>query len=472
MIRRLIGFGGAFLLLCGGSVLFPRVDLWASGWFYRPGAGFFLGDWAPFRIVHDDLSYAVTGFAILLVLLLLAVLFARRAILGLDRPAAVFLLLALALGPGLTVNTIFKDHWGRARPTQITAFGGDKAFSPAFVPSDQCRRNCSFPAGDPAVGFYLVSLAFLAATPRRRRWGIAGALAAGSALGVVRLAQGGHFLSDVLASGFLVYAMSWALHRLLVVEDGSAALIALLRRPSPRLRRFAGITFAAILLFLAAYFLIDQPLARALHAADPVWRAAFTPITRLGEGGLYLVPLALIFAAALWRRRTGLAWRSGFVFAAIALSGLVVDIVKPVFGRARPKLLFEQNLFGFTWAGPHADRWSFPSGHSATMAALAIALYAIYPRGWPAYAALALAVMTSRVVIEAHYLSDVIAGAYVGLAAAWALAAAARSRGVALALEPRAPASPIALEAVEETHLVAARLAAAQGDDDVLDRTR
>jgi membrane-associated phospholipid phosphatase len=106
------------------------------------------------------------------------------------------------------------------------------------------------------------------------------------------------------------------------------------------------------------------------------------------------------------------------------------------------------------------------------MAALAIALSVIYPRGWPAYWALAILVMASRIVIDAHYFSDVIAGAYIGLATAWALAAAARSRGVVLALERRGAPSPIALEAVEETHLVAARLAAAQGDDDVLDRTR
>jgi len=472
MIRRILGFGGAFLLLCGGTMLFPRVDLWASGWFYRPGAGFFLGNWAPFRIAHDDLHYAVTGFVIVLVLLLLAALIARRSVLRLDRRAAVFLLLALALGPGLTVNTIFKDHWGRARPAQIAAFGGDKKFSPAFVPSDQCRSNCSFPAGDPAVGFYLVSLAFLAATPRKRRWGIAGALAAGSALGVVRLAQGGHFLSDVLASGFLVYAVSWVLYRLLVVEDGSATLLALLRRPTRGTLSFLAVTLAAALLFFASYVFLDIPLARFFQNENPSLHAAFAEITKLGEGGLYLVPLALILAAALWRRRTGLAWRSGFVFAAIALSGLIVDIVKPVFGRARPKLLFEQNLFGFTWIGPHADRWSFPSGHSATMAALAIALSVIYPRGWPAYWALAILVMASRIVIDAHYFSDVIAGAYIGLAIAWALAAAARSRGVVLAVERRGAPSPIALEAVEETHLVAARLAAAQGDDDVLDRTR
>ncbi len=171
--------------------------------------------------------------------------------------------------------------------------------------------------------------------------------------------------------------------------------------------------------------------------SSPILRAIFAAITRLGEGGVYLIPLAVLLLAALWRRRAALAWRAGFVFAAIAISGLLTDILKPVFGRARPNLLFEQHLFGFTWSGPHADRWSFPSGHSVTIMALAAALYAIYPPAWPAYAALALAVMASRVVIDAHYLSDVVAGGYLGFIVTWALIAAARQRGIALALKPR-----------------------------------
>lgn len=436
MNSRILWFAGAFLVLCGGLVLLPRIDLWASALFYRPGAGFFLGDWPPFRLAHEYLADIVAAFVVIVVALLLAALIRRRAVLGLDARAALFLLLALALGPGFTVNTIFKDHWGRARPAQITAFGGDKKFSPAFVPTDQCARNCSFPAGDPAMGFYLVSLAFLAETPRKRRWGIAGAVAAGAALGVVRLAQGGHFLSDVIASGFIVCAISWSLHRTLVVHDGVGALIAILRRPSSATRSFFLLTLATSFLFIVSYAFIDQPLARYFQNASPTLHAVFTQITRLGEGGVYLVPLGLLFLGALWRRRAALAWRAGFVFAAIALPGLLADIVKPVFGRARPKLLFEQHLFGFTWSGPHADRWSFPSGHSVTVMALATALYAIYPRAWPAYAVLALAVMASRVIIDAHYLSDVIAGAYLGLVATWALSATARRRGITLALEP------------------------------------
>lgn len=436
-LRAALWFGGSFLLLCGGLVVLPGIDLWASGLFYRPSDGFFLGAWPPFRVVHEYLSVAVWAYALAVVAALIAGLALRRAVLRLTPRAALFLLVSLALGPGLIVNTVFKDHWGRARPAQITQFGGSQKFTPAFVPSDQCTRNCSFPAGDPAIGFYLVSAALLAGTATQRRRGIVAAVVVGAALGVVRIAQGGHFLSDVITSAFFVSGIAWGLHWLMMTGDHLERAAAALRRPPPGLKRFAWLTLAFVLGFVIAYAWIDIPLARASHGIRPTMDAVFGVITRFGEGGVYLVPLGLAFLWFLVRGAERWAWRTGLVFAAIALPGIVADIVKPVFGRARPVLLFRENLSGFTWVGAHADSWSFPSGHSITVAALAVSLYAIYPPLWPAYALLAVAVMASRIVLDMHYLSDVIAGAYLGIAAAWALLAMAKQRGIPLALDAR-----------------------------------
>jgi lipid A 4'-phosphatase len=437
MGARIAWFAAALLVLCGGSVLLPGIDLWVSALFYRPGEGFFLSDWAVFRIVHDFLPAAVAAYVVFVVVLLGATILRRRAVLGLDAKAALFLLLALALGPGLIVNTVFKDHWGRARPAQIVEFGGDKKFSRAFVPSDQCTRNCSFTAGDPSIGFYLVSIAFLAQAPRRRRWGVAGAVALGAALGVVRIAQGGHFLSDVIASGFLVCGMSWLLYRAVIVYDGIGALLAACRKPSIGLQRFASLSVATLALFFLCYAFLDEPLARAFHDSNPVLQGVFRVVTQFGEGGLYLVPLGLMTIWAYYSERDLLAWRAGYLFVAVALPGLLADIAKPVFGRARPGLLFQDQIFGFTWGGAHADHWSFPSGHAVTITALATALYALYPPLWPAYLAVALLIAASRVIIDAHYLSDVIAGAYIGFVFAWALAVAAKRHKGELALEPQ-----------------------------------
>lgn len=435
-MRGVLWFGGGFLLLCGGLVLLPGIDLATSALFYRAGDGFFLGNWAPFRLVHNHLSIVVTAYVVVVSAALLASLALRRKVLGLGPRAASFLLLSLALGPGLTVNTVFKDHWGRARPAQIVAFGGDKKFTPAFVPSDQCRRNCSFPAGDPAMGFYLVSAALLLGSATARRNGVIAAVATGAALGVMRLAQGGHFLSDVVSSGFLVTGIAWGLHRLTMTGDHLERLAAALRHPSPGLKRFALLSLAAVLGFAIAYAWIDIPLARALAGVSPSVHGIAAVITRFGEGGVYLVPLGLFFLWALYKGARLWAWRAGFVFASIALPGIIGDIMKPVFGRARPTLLLRDNLFGFTWGSPHANDWSFPSGHSITVAALAVALYAIEPPLWPACATLALLVMASRIVLDQHYLSDVIAGAYLGFAFAGGLVAIARHRGWPLALRP------------------------------------
>src|ERR1700733_12381547 len=136
-------FLGAFLVVCGGLVLWPGIDLAASRVFWVPDQGFHLAPWLPFRAARGAIPFLV-AISILLYFAL--------GIRGHGWRGAAFGLIALAVGPGLVVNVVFKDHWGRARPAQIEAFGGTERFSPAFVPSDQCSSNCSFPAGDPSVG--------------------------------------------------------------------------------------------------------------------------------------------------------------------------------------------------------------------------------------------------------------------------------------------------------------------------------
>jgi lipid A 4'-phosphatase len=438
-------FLAAFLVVCGATVLFPAIDLAASALFYASGKGFFLAEWPPFLVVRWAMPWLVGLIA--LAALALVALGLRRPWHGLDWRAGAFLLAALAVGPGLVVNTVFKDHWGRARPAEIAQFGGAAHFSPPFVPSDQCRTNCSFPAGDPSNGFVLVAAGFLIAAPRPRRRAFAGAIALGALVGVVRIAQGGHFFSDVLASGFLVFATTWALWRAIVVADGLAALARVARDPPPAAQRFLGLlvlTSATVALSVAW---LDRPLALAFARIGPTTDAVFTAITTFGYSTGYLVLAAALAAgfaiaarnagdAARKHRFTRNAWRAAFVFVAVAGAGLVGDIMKPVFGRARPRLLISDGIFGFTWHGAHAVYWSFPSGHAITAVSLAAALAVIERRFWPLYAAAALLVMASRVVLGEHYLSDLIAGAFIAGTCVWVLAAVFRRAGIALSDSP------------------------------------
>lgn len=150
----------------------------------------------------------------------------RRPIGGRDARGWLFLLTALIIGPGLLVNAALKDHWHRARPHQIAEFGGMARFTPPAIIADQCDRNCSFTAGDPATGFQLHGFAYGAAPRRQRRW-LAAGLAAGAALGVLRMAMGAHFLSDVVWSGLVVFAATALLH---LAFYGAAATAGLWRR--------------------------------------------------------------------------------------------------------------------------------------------------------------------------------------------------------------------------------------------------
>ncbi len=197
----------------------PQLDLIANGAFYHPQHGFFLQDSALFDAVHKYLGVLAVAFLAWPAMVWL------RAWRGGERwrtrrPAALFLALSLLLGPGLMVNVVFKDHWGRARPAQVTQFGGHAGFTPPWVVSQQCDRNCSFVCGDASLGYALVAIAFVSRRPRL--WFAAG-LGLGSALGLMRMGQGGHFLSDVIFSFYAVYFTAWALWRFMT-RDGRVLL--------------------------------------------------------------------------------------------------------------------------------------------------------------------------------------------------------------------------------------------------------
>jgi membrane-associated phospholipid phosphatase len=118
----------------------------------------------------------------------------------------------LLLGVGVAVHVVLKDQWGRPRPEQVQAFGGDKVFQPWWQPSGECARNCAFVSGHAATGYALMGLGLLAAPARRRRW-LAAGWAAGGAIGLVRMVQGGHFASDVLGAGLVTWGVGLALRR-------------------------------------------------------------------------------------------------------------------------------------------------------------------------------------------------------------------------------------------------------------------
>ncbi len=150
--------------------VFPEVDLWMSGLFYRVDGGFYLKDaWWAVAIYESIPIIAITVGAGSL-LLLIHNMVRKRQLGPFSNRFLLFVVAALAVGPGLVVNVGFKDNWGRARPRDVTEFAGSKQFTAALVPTDQCERNCSFVAGHPSVMYWLAALGFAAAARKRRNW--------------------------------------------------------------------------------------------------------------------------------------------------------------------------------------------------------------------------------------------------------------------------------------------------------------
>ncbi len=107
-------------------------------------------------------------------------------------------------------------------------------------------------------------------------------------------------------------------------------------------------------------------------------------------------------------------------------AGIMVNLIKICVVRWRPCYFSVKGVFEFD--GPVWDTFgsflpllrgtaaqqSFPSGHTATAVALAVALFWLYGRGRTLFVVLAVMVACNRVQTNAHYLSDTLVGAAVG----------------------------------------------------------
>ena len=190
-----------FLMLAGLGVAYaalfflrPELDLQLAHHLYQNG--FFLKEEPFIQISYKSIQWImrITVLGSIALLLWQGIKFRR-----LHRPA-LFILLSLALGPGLLVHTVFKDHWGRARPSQIIEFGGTKQFTPPLLIADQCKKNCSFVSGHAAAAFFISAFGLLFTAWKRTALYSFG-IVYGLWIGFIRMAMGGHFFSDIIFAG-------------------------------------------------------------------------------------------------------------------------------------------------------------------------------------------------------------------------------------------------------------------------------
>ncbi len=229
------------------------------------------------------------------------------------------------------------------------------------------------------------------------------------------------------------------------------------RAPRARTPRWSATALAAIALGVAAviatmFFVDAAASAWARHLPHRIFIVA-EEVTDFGVSGWFLYPLAfiLIFLAALtgpslppFAQETMalFAARVCFLFTAIALPGLFGTLIKRAIGRARPFVppLDDPFVFKpFIWRPEYA---SMPSGHATTAAAAAVAFGFIWPRWRPVMWLYALIIMLSRVVMNVHHPSDVLAAAIVGIVGALLVRRWFAARELAFTADLRAKPGP------------------------------
>jgi membrane-associated PAP2 superfamily phosphatase len=192
-------------------LLFPGLDIWFSGLFYDPNSKFpmlTLGAFIGLRALGNAITWWVPIALVAVVLFKIALPWRTTPVPPRD---ILFILSTLALGPGLVVNLILKDHWGRPRPWRVDAFGGDQPFVGVWRITHECSTNCSFVSGEASSAIWLLTLVVLLP----ERWhplALKVFLTLAVLFSLNRIAMGGHFLSDVLLSWAItltVIALAW-----------------------------------------------------------------------------------------------------------------------------------------------------------------------------------------------------------------------------------------------------------------------
>lgn len=213
--------------------------------------------------------------------------------------------------------------------------------------------------------------------------------------------------------------------------------------PAWRPPRWLPLVLAAGILALSFAFVDPAVFRWARGAGEPV-TAFFRAITDFGRASWILWPLAAVIAVTgvVFRRETGRKMAAvyqyclgvmSYIFVSVAFTGLAADLVKFLAGRARPELFDAGGSLNFAPLSLRPVYQSFPSGHATTVFALATGIALLAPRARLPLAAFAVLVAASRVMIEKHYFTDIVAGSMMGIWGAYAVRKWFTARGIVFA---------------------------------------
>jgi lipid A 4'-phosphatase len=195
--------------------IWPSVDIWASRLFVQADGSF----WLSKNVLAEEVRMPIWFASVALAALAAAMLgfsLLHGATARMPWRLWAFITCLYVIGPGLLVNVLLKQNWGRARPVMVEAFGGDKLFTPPFEIAGQCSNNCSFVSGEAAsAAVMVIVLAVFFANVGPRQWRRVVFVALGALFVIasgMRVASGRHFLSDVVFAGLFMLIIARALH--------------------------------------------------------------------------------------------------------------------------------------------------------------------------------------------------------------------------------------------------------------------
>lgn len=195
---------------------FPGLDLLVSVPYYSPERGFFHRDDPLVLALYNWTPWIGRGLVLALVLHALLAPFVAWLLARAGKPElavrsrgpwrhmAVVAVCCALLGNGLVIEGIFKNFMGRPRPVQVQQFGGPDAYHGPFVPGRDPDNHRSFVSSHAAAGFALIGLGVTCGPAWRRRWLLIGMMT-GGIVGLGRMMQGGHFLSDIIFAFYAVW---------------------------------------------------------------------------------------------------------------------------------------------------------------------------------------------------------------------------------------------------------------------------
>ena len=182
-----------------------------------------------------------------------------------------------------------------------------------------------------------------------------------------------------------------------------------------------------VVLYVIGFLFLDKPIAQWMHlyATGTIWAQLANILSRYTKSFLVLA-LGILCLLVGWQRFGKNAnWTQAYgwwLFGGTTTCAILICyVIKMIVGRYRPVEWLNHGLYGFHWLSIQYNFTSTPSGHATAAFAAAVSLFYIVNCKWfrTLIILLAFCIAISRVIVTAHYLSDIILGGFIGTIVAW-----------------------------------------------------